>query len=334
MGNPGLPMYMQYVNAGFEICIPALIILFVARQHPAYNVLQSPAQSVYFIFIILSTLRLNFSISFFCGVLAAAWNFITSYFIYGHFTSTDAGRVLIFLLGGVAAGMVARQIRNGIDNSLTETEKQHKLINLFGKQVSKEVAEKVLENNGSIESKRMHVAIMFIDIRNFTRFVVGKTPEEIVQYQNDFFSIVVDAVEKQHGIVNQFLGDGCMVTFGAPHPLDNPSRCAVTAAMDILHCVEADANNAMLSPTRIGIGIHAGEVVTGNIGTTHRQQYSITGNVVILASRLEQLNKMHNSQVLVSKEVFTAADCRLETECLGPVAIKGWNECMEVYKLA
>ncbi len=69
-----------------------------------------------------------------------------------------------------------------------------------------EVAEKILANNGTMESKRMHVAVMFIDIRNFTQYASAKSPEEIVQYQNDFFRIVIDTVTQHHGIINQFFG--------------------------------------------------------------------------------------------------------------------------------
>jgi len=331
----GIPILAQYLNTAFEICIPSLIILYVGRQHPAYNVLKSPVLFIYFIFIILSTLRLNFKLSVFCGLLASMSYIIFSHFIYHHFNSTDGARAILILLCGVAAGLVANQIRAGIDNSLRETEKQQKIAQLFGKQVSKEVAEKMMESDGTIESKRMNVAVMFIDIRNFTKFVSNKSPEEIVQYQNAFFSIVVDVVERHNGIVNQFLGDGCMVTFGAPVDLQNPSRNAVSAALDLLKELEINIHSKKLPITNIGIGIHSGEAVTGNIGTAARQQYSITGNVVILAARIEQLNKEFQSQLLVSEDVHLAVNSegRL-AESLGNVELKGWHKPMSIYKLA
>jgi len=175
---------------------------------------------------------------------------------------------------------------------------------------------------------------MFIDIRNFTKFVVDKSPVEIVKYQNAFFSIVVNAVTKHHGIVNQFLGDGCMVTFGAPAPLINPSQNAVDAAMEIQKELNKEISKGNIPLTRIGIGIHTGEAVTGNIGNKERQQYSITGNVVILASRIEQLNKEFNSQFLVSADVAKSIDNSVRSELMGSVNIKGWSEPVPIYKLA
>lgn len=328
-----IPPIRQFFNTALEICLPTGIILYVARQHPAYNILQSPAVMIYFIFIILSTLRLNFGLSLFCGILSCLAYVSFCLILYDRFYTSDAARALILLFSGVAAGMVARQIRAGISKSAEETERRHRVENLFGQQISMEVAEKMLESNGNIESRRMKVAIMFIDIRNFSRFAADKNPEEIVQYQNAFFRIVINTVMKYNGIVHQFLGDGCMITFGAPLELENPSRNAVLASVMLLKALESAAEKGELAETRIGIGIHTGEVVTGNIGTAERQQYSITGSVVILASRIEQLNKQFDSQLLVSEEVIREID-ETEATSFGYVALKGWQNPISIYKLA
>ena len=330
-----IPLALQYINAGIEICLPSLIILYVAKEYRFYNVLQSPAIFIYFIFIILSTLRLNFTLSFFCGLLASLSYVSFSYFLYDHFNTNDAARAFILLFSGIAAGLVARQIKHGINNSLHEAEKRHKVENLFGQQISSEIAEKMLETDGKIETKRMTVAVMFIDIRNFTKFAAGRSPEEIVHYQNAFFKIVINTVSKHNGIVHQFLGDGCMITFGAPLALKNPAANAVKASLDLLTQLELAASENKLLPTRIGVGIHTGEAVTGNIGTADRQQYSVTGNVVIMASRIEQLNKELQSQVLVSEEVADCIDnAAIKSELHGLVPIKGFDHPIPIYKLA
>ena len=325
-----IPLGARYVNTVIEVCLPSCMIFIIAKQYPQFNVLNSPVVYIYFVFIILSTLRLNFWLSFFCGMFSAASYFTFSYFLYEHFFASDAVKVAILVFSGIAAGLVAQQIRSGINKLLAEVEKRHLAEQLFGQQISMEIAEKMLENNGAIESKRMLVAVMFIDIRNFTQYASGKSPEEIVQYQNDFFKVVIDTVTKNNGIINQFLGDGCMVTFGAPVKLNNPSRHAVAAAVMLLQ----ELNN-LLPATRVGIGIHAGEAVTGNIGTAQRRQYSITGSVVILASRIEQLNKQFGSQLLVSEEVIRSIEGDQTTaDSFGYVALKGWHKPVGVYKLA
>jgi len=333
-GGRRIPLYRQCMNAGAEICFPSFVILYVAKHHPAYPVLQSPFVMVYFILIILSTLRLSFVLCFFCGALASLSYIYFSLVLADRFHSSDVARALLLLFSGLAAGLVARQIRTGMDRSVRESERRMRVENLFGKQISPEVAGKMLENGGRLESRRMHVAIMFIDIRNFTRFASGRSPEEIVQYQNAFFSIVINTVGQHRGIVHQFLGDGCMVTFGAPLELGNPARNAVLASEALLQALEAAREKGELATTRIGIGIHTGEVVTGNIGTEERQQYSITGNVVILAARIEQMNKEFDSQLLVSEEVVRSAERQDEAVCLGSFPLKGWHETVPIFKLA
>lgn len=333
-GGKKIPMVMQYLNTAVEICLPSLIMLSVAKQYPHYDMMRSPALYIYFIFIILSTLKLNFPLSFFCGFLAAAFYVTFTIAAKQVFDSNDAGRAIILLLSGVAAGLVANQIRNGINNSVKEAERRQRVENLFGQQISAEVAEKMLENDGKIESKRMNVAILFIDIRNFSQFAAGRKPEEIVQYQNAFFTIVINTIAKFHGVVHQFLGDGCMVTFGAPIDLDNPSQNAVEAGLTLVNAIDAASIRGEIPATKIGLGIHTGEVVTGNIGTHERQQYSITGSVVILASRIEQLNKQFGSQLLVSEDVARAIrPGTASTTCLDAVPLKGWHEPMPIYKL-
>lgn len=330
-----IPLFLQYLNTGLEICLPSFIMLIVAKQYPSFDVFKSPAVNIYFLFIILSTLRLNFRLSFLCGLLAAASYTLISVFIYHHFTTSDSARAVIFLLSGTAAGLVAKQIREGVNSSLKEAEKRHRVESLFGQQLSAEVAEKILANDGKMESKRMKVAVMFIDIRNFTNFAAEKSPEEIVQYQNTFFSIVINIISKHEGIVHQFLGDGCMITFGAPVPLLNPSQNAVEAACDLLLQLETAGKAGDIIPTKIGIGIHTGEVVTGNIGTNTRQQYSVTGQTVIMASRIEQLNKGYQSQLLISEDVAkNIAHDKVKPEIVGPVSLKGYHKEVLIYKVA
>jgi adenylate cyclase len=333
-GGRRIPLYRQCLNAGAEICFPSFVILYVARHHPSYPVLQSPFVMVYFILIILSTLRLSFVLCFFCGVLASLSYICFAIVLTDRIHSSDVARALLLLGSGLAAGLVARQIRAGMDRSVRESERRMRVENLFGRQLSPEVAGKMLENGGRLESRRMHVAIMFIDIRNFTRFASGRSPEEIVQYQNAFFSIVIQTVGQHRGIVHQFLGDGCMVTFGAPLELGNPARNAVLASEALLQALATAGERGELLTTRIGIGIHTGEVVTGNIGTEERQQYSITGNVVILAARIEQMNKEFDSQLLVSEEVVRSAERQDEAVRLGSFPLKGWHEAVPIFKLA
>jgi adenylate cyclase len=147
-------------------------------------------------------------------------------------------------------------------------EEGNKIVNLFGQQISKEIVEEMLESEGALQSKLMKVCVMFIDIRNFTAYVADKTPAEIVAYQNAFFEIVIKTIIKHQGIINQFLGDGCMVTFGAPVALKNPAHNAVKAAIEIHEELKKKIQEGKIVRTSVGIGIHVGDAVTGQYWNT------------------------------------------------------------------
>lgn len=342
-----IPLTGQYLNALIEISMPALIILSLSHHYQSpVMILHSPVVYSYFLFIILSTLRLNLKISFVTGLFAGISFLFVSLYLLGNagagytvktndYVSCISKSVMLFV-SGIAAAFVSKQIRKGIDRSLAAAEAGNKIVNLFGQQISREIVEEMIEGEGLLQSKLMRVCVMFVDIRNFTRHVAGKTPGEIVHYQNTFFAIVIKVVARHHGIINQFLGDGCMVTFGAPVVLRNPSKHAVDAAIELHEELTKEIEKGNIPPTNIGIGIHVGDAVTGNIGTTERQQYSITGSVVILAARIEQLNKDYYSQILISEDVKHQLDDQLpsDTKYLGNVELKGWHHPMGIYKIA
>ena len=166
---------------------------------------------------------------------------------------------------------------------------------------------------------------------------------------------MIDIVKKNRGIVNQILGDGFMATFGAPVEDEKHTLNAVSAADEIIRQLNVKNENGEIPRTNVGIGIHCGEVVTGNVGTEDRKQYSVAGNTVILAARLEQLNKEFNSSVIVSKDVIdnmnrvllkqdeihltkTNNYKQMKTEgvefiSLGDVNVKGFANAVGVYRL-
>jgi adenylate cyclase len=165
--------------------------------------------------------------------------------------------------------------------------------------------------------------------------VEHKPPEEIVALQNAVFGAAVDVVNTHHGIINQFVGDGLMATFGAPIQTGRDCANGIAAAHALVAAVQALVESGRIPPLRIGVGLHAGEAISGNIGSAQRQQYSITGNVVILASRIEQLNKDYGSQILASREVLEhAGGVPPGTERLGPVRVKGREQPIELFRLA
>ena len=208
-------------------------------------------------------------------------------------------------------------------------------MNIFGQHVSPAVMEKLLLQKNSAEGEVQNVCMMFLDIRNFTTFSENRTPQEVVTYLNSLFDFMIDIVNRNHGIINKFLGDGFMAAFGAPFSDGFDSRNAVNASKEILQKLKEEIEAGNILPTRIGIGLHTGEAVTGNIGSSQRKEYTIIGDVVNLASRIESLNKQFDSQFLISDTVKEAlGDAGIETVSLGKVAVKGRAEPVEIFKLA
>ena len=340
-----LPPALRYWNALVETSMPTILIVLVSRNVEPVYVLQGPGAFFYAIFIVLSTLRLDFRLSLFTGLVAAA-QYLALYAVYVPGSTAAAGtpfasapfyvlKSAILVLTGLAAGFVAAEIRRRVRSVFRSLEESRRTLAAFGQQVSPEIAAALLRQGGRIESRRTFVCVMFMDIRGFTRLVQNRAPEEIVGYQNAVFGAAVETVGRHHGVVNQFLGDGFMATFGAPVATGSESRNALAAARELLAAVQALAAAGRIPAITIGIGLHAGEAVTGNIGSQARQQYSVTGEVVILASRIEQLNKVYGSQLLVSAEALRdAGETPPESARLGPVKVRGHDEPIELYRLA
>jgi adenylate cyclase len=340
-----LPDILRYVNAFFEISIPTIGLLILSIHIEPIAALVSPMLLLYFFIIIISSLELDPRLSFFIGFVAAVEYIILSLFYMSSAQNHSNIHVLdlpvaylarggILFVSGILAGIVSIQIRKKVFKTFHAVEERNKIEKIFGQQVSKEIVDDFISNNMKIENKTSEACVMFLDIRNFSKYCEGKTPEEINRYQNNTLGFMIDIVNNHGGIVNQILGDGFMATFGAPIQHENDCQLAVNAALEVHQTLEVKNQHGEIPETHIGIGINAGIVVTGNVGTENRKQYSITGTPVIIAARLEQMNKELNSTILISKEVYDKVDIYRKTTLLKHLAnLKGQTEPVEVYQV-
>src|SRR5262249_5547982 len=205
--------------------------------------------------------------------------------------------------------------------------------NLFGQHVSPQVVDRLLAAGSTTSSDTRQVAVMFVDIRGFTAAARARTPQEVVDRLDAAFTVLVEIVDRNGGIVNKFLGDGFLALFGAP--LDDPDapRRAVAAAREMLAAIEQH-NIRSDWPLRIGIGLHLGHVVAGNVGSPRRKEYTVIGDTVNLASRIEGLNKEFGSQLLISDTVKQAIGQDVDAIALGDVPIRGYEQPVRVWRLA
>lgn len=343
--NRQLNKKIRFINTFMEVSFPTAVLFMLSFYWEPIIVLTTPVIILYVIIVLSTILSLDYKLSLFAGA-AASIEFILLVFYIQSGSQGMAGLtilnlpdvhiakgVLIFVSGGIAA-FISKRLLDSIYNSYRVLSERNRIENLFGQQISQEIVDELLASESEIESKRKFVCIMFLDIRDFTPFAEKLEPEEIIEYQNSVFGFMIDIITKHHGIINQFLGDGYMATFGAPISRENDCDNAIKAALEIVETVNKKSSDEEIKKTRIGIGLHAGFVVTGNVGTSIRKQYSITGNTVILASRIEQLNKKFKAQLLVSGEVLdNSISSNYNTENLGEVQIKGREKPINIYKL-
>jgi adenylate cyclase len=331
----------RYLSALIETSLPTFALYLHMNWMGSEQALGFAAPLAYFIFIILSTLRLDFWLSAFTGLVAASELLGVGMFYhpadFAGEPAPDLGfqlvRASLLLAGGILAGAVGVQLRHQFETSITAATARDRVTNLFGQHVSPEVVDRLLVEGADEGSDLRDVAVMFVDFRNFTAAARVRTPHEVVERLDGAFAVLVDILDRHGGIVNKFLGDGFLALFGAPIEDPDAARRAAAAAREML--VAMDRNNADSSwPLRIGIGIHFGEVVAGNIGSPRRKEYTVIGDTVNFAARLESLNKEFHSQLLISSAVREAlGDAGADAVSLGEVAIKGYDRPMTVWRL-
>ncbi|WP_257166739.1 adenylate/guanylate cyclase domain-containing protein [Bradyrhizobium sp. SRS-191] len=334
------PIILRYLSALVETSMPTLVLLLQIEGIGRDKALGFGAPLVYFIFIILSTLRLDFWLSSFTGLVAAA-ELLTVALI--HRPSIDVSqnpeiyyhgeRSFIVLLCGLLAGAVSVQLRRQFAASIEAASARDRVTDLFGQHVSPQVVERLMKE-GTAEARDIReVAVMFVDFRGFTAAARSRAPQEVVDRLDGAFAVLVEILERHGGIVNKFLGDGFLALFGAPFESRDAAAQAVAAAREMVAAM--DRINAMSSwPLRIGIGLHLGEVVAGSIGSPRRKEYTVIGDTVNFASRLEALNKEFDSRLLISSEVRQAVgDVARDAVFHGEVSVRGYDRSFEVWQL-
>ncbi len=341
------PKFFSYFNSFSEVSLLSILLIIIVEYSNQTFILQSPVTLTYFIFIILSTFRFNIKLSIFAGTLAAFQFILISIYYSTHFSNTPVdqahpnltgmeylGQGVIMIIAGIGAGFSADFIKKKMVISSENIKEKNEVIDLFGQQISPQIADSILRNNNELSGTRKQVCIMFLDIRQFAPFVEQHQPEEVVAYLNTLFGFMINIVQTHHGVINQFLGDGFMATFGAPVSIGNSSQHATEASQEIIDQMSKEYNKGNIPKTRIGIGLHYDEAVTGNIGSSARKQYSITGKVVIMASRIEQLNKKYDTSLLISEEVYNQLNNATQDAftLLGSSKIKGSEKMVSLYK--
>lgn len=203
----------------------------------------------------------------------------------------------------------------------------------FGKYVSTHVFEKILKNESiaKLEGEKRKITILFSDIRNFTSLSEHLPPEEVVCFLNEYFEYMIEIIFNHQGTLDKFLGDGIMVEFGAPLDDSEQEINAVLAAIEmqeVLKNLRKKWSDKEYKNIQIGIGIHTGEAIVGNIGSSKRMDYTAVGDAVNVASRLEHLTKDLKQEIIISDETYQKVQNlpNISFRPIGPTVLRGREE--------
>jgi adenylate cyclase len=210
-------------------------------------------------------------------------------------------------------------------------DEQRELVRRFA---TPEVEQHLQQSGFALGGKRLHVSVMFCDIRSFTALCESQSPEETIELLNTYYMLMFDAIGGQGGVVTLMIGDGLMAVFGAPTPLDDCAQSAVAAALEMVELIEQfnlERTATDKPPIRIGIGIATGEVVAGYTGTRQRATYTCVGDTVNLAARLEAHTKVAERRILIDGATRDELGDGIPIEPLGEVMIKGKAATVDVF---
>lgn len=343
------PPAFPYLNTLVEMSLPTLVILAGSWFIGGLPMLAGSVPFVYFLFLSLTALNLNPRLCLFAGVVAGLQFLVISFLLVQREAVQPGGleafplilrsphqyivKGMLLVASGCITAFVASQIRRQLMSALQTLQERDRAVSIFGQHVSPQVAELLLRQPVDLQGEERSVCVMFLDIRDFSRIAGERSPAEVMEYLNTLFSFMIPLINDHHGIINKFLGDGFMAVFGAPVADTGLCRNAVDASMAILRRVDEMNAAQLIPPTRLGIGLHLGVAITGNVGGGDRKEYTVIGDVVNLAARIEQATKTFQAQLLVSEEVAHSLGAH-HGEDLGLVELKGQAKPARLFKLA
>ncbi|UCH13007.1 MAG: response regulator, partial [Bacteroidales bacterium] len=217
-------------------------------------------------------------------------------------------------------------------------EEQERTLKLFVKYVPEQVVEKSLSAGSSsiFEGELRNIAVLFCDIRGFTPMSEELSPKEVVSFLNDYYSIMTETIKSHNGTVNQFVGDEVFAAFGAPVSYPDNETNAIYCGIDMmknLSKINDKYRNKFKREIQMGIGINCGEVIAGNLGSEDRIDYSVTGDTVNTAKRIESLTQEHPNSILISDSIYKKTKNIIDVKAWEPLYVKGKKDKILVYEI-
>ncbi len=325
---------VAYVSTTVDVACLASILYIGGRD-------LSQVFVAFFPLIALGGIRYSFGMTLYGGLLsAAAYTFVAvqnDVAAVGHVMVLElvirvlGMMVLAFVIGSVVINSSQLMIR-----IVDEEVRAERIKDTLARYVSTQVAEEILKNRDGMkmEGERRLVTILMSDLRGFTALAERIPAEEVVRQLNGYFEIMIDVIFKYRGTLDKFIGDAILAVYGAPVPDEDHAERAVRTALEMqaaMHAYNADRVARGEEPLHMGIGINSGEVVAGNIGSEKRLEYTVIGDPVNLAQRIE--SRSGRGEILIAAETFERVKDLVEVEALPEMVVKNRVQPIRVYRL-
>lgn len=222
------------------------------------------------------------------------------------------------------------------DDMTVGLRERDKIKNMFTKFHGTEITEQLMNQEDMRKGKECEAVVFFSDIRGFTDFSNDRSAEEVVEMLNSYFEVMVMIINKHGGVVDKFVGDAIMAIWGAPTGTEDDAKKAVAACLDMRMALELFNDERLrqgLVPIKIGMGLHAGPVVAGTVGSNDRLEYTVIGDTVNIASRIESATKSYGTDLLISEEVLKLLDDEFLVIKAGVTKVKGKDKPLKLARV-
>lgn len=295
----------KWINLLILLLCGILVVLLASRLNPLFSAIST-------VIIIVACILVSFTIFSTSGI----WVDLTGPLLVSFF--------------GFASVTAYRTIR--------EEKAKRQVKHIFGHYLAPQVINELLKNPDKLKlgGEKKQITVFFSDIANFTNISSGLVPEIMMHWINQYLSLMTDSIQNHYGMIDKYEGDAIMALFGAPMEMPDHAKLACWSALDQLKKI-SELNQVFkkvkLPQISIRAGINSGEMIVGNLGSEKVRSYTVMGEEVILASRLEGVNKFYQTQILISENTYQDAKEHIETREIDCIRAKGMERPVRIYEL-
>jgi class 3 adenylate cyclase len=307
-----------------------------------------PAFVALYLINAMSGLRFDFKHSMYCAVASimilagfTTYDFLSYNFTHPYVLLFSFFKGMILLIIALISGYIGKSAKRLIIQNYEEQKEKNFVKRIFGKYVTPEIRDQILDGRIPLDGERTKATVLFADLRGFTRYVEGNDPEEVIRSMRAYFTGMQRAIRKHQGLVLQYVGDEIEAAFGAPLQRGDHADKAVQAALEMRKSLK-EFNRGRVKEGKVsfrhGIGINTGEVLVGNTGSEDQPSYALIGDTVNLASRLQELNKEFDTEIIISESTRSnlaeANPVISQLKKLPATNVKGKSHSVDIFALA